>query len=148
MNCMEVMTPDPMCCTPSTSIVEAAGMMRDQDVGPLPVVESEGSKKLIGIVTDRDIVVKLLAQGADMQSATVEQAMTADPVCCRPEDDVHRALDAMSEHQVRRIPIVDEGGAIVGIIAQADIALRLQSDKETGDVVEDISERSGKGKAW
>ncbi|HVL67091.1 MAG TPA: CBS domain-containing protein [Vicinamibacterales bacterium] len=138
--CSEVMTREPACCEPGESIVRAATMMKREDVGALPVVESHEDKKLIGIVTDRDIVVKVLAEGAPVDRATVRDAMTTNPAMCRESDDVERAVQVMSDRQVRRMPIVDEQGRLVGIIAQADVARRINRDETTGELVEAISE--------
>ena len=138
--CAEVMTPDPACCEPADSIARAAQLMKTEDVGAVPVVESRTARRLVGIITDRDIVVKVLAAGRAVDGASVRDAMTQNPVTVREEDDVNRALSAMSDRRVRRIPVVDGAGALRGIIAQADIATRLHHDKTTGDLVEAISE--------
>jgi len=138
--CADVMTREPACCEPGESIARAAQLMKSEDVGAVPVVESAASRKLVGIITDRDIVVKVLADGRSVESSTVRDAMTSNPVTCHEDDDVSRALSAMAERKVRRIPVVDGSGALRGIIAQADIATRLHRDKTTGDLVEAISE--------
>ncbi len=138
--CGEVMTREPACCEPGDSIVRAAQVMKSQDVGAVPVVESSSGRRLIGIVTDRDIVVKVVAGGAGIDTASVRDAMTQNPVTVHEDEDVNRALAAMAERKVRRIPVVDANGALRGIIAQADIATRLHRDKATGDLVEAISE--------
>jgi CBS domain-containing protein len=134
------MTREPACCEPGEAIVRAAQIMKSEDVGAVPVVESSASRRLVGIVTDRDIVVKVLAAERAIDSASVRDAMTQNPVTVREEDDVNRALAAMADRKVRRIPVVDENGNLRGIIAQADIATRLHRDKTTGDLVEAISE--------
>lgn len=138
--CSEVMTREPVCCEPSDPITRAAELMKREDVGSVPVVESRSDRRLIGIVTDRDIVVKVLADGRTVDSATVRDAMTPDPVCCREDDDVSRAVSLMEERQVRRMPVVASDGRLMGIIAQADIATRLHRDRTTGELVEAISE--------
>jgi CBS domain-containing protein len=138
--CSEVMTREPACCEPGDSIRRAAEIMKRQDVGSVPVVESHEEKKLVGIVTDRDIVVKVLADGADVARATVRDAMTANPAHCREDDDVEKAVRTMSDRQVRRMPIIDAGGHLSGIIAQADVATRINRDQTTGELVEAISE--------
>jgi CBS domain-containing protein len=99
----------------------------------------------VGIVTDRDIVVKIVADGRASDSATVREAMTPNPASCREDDDVDYALKLMKERQVRRMPIVDAAGCPTGIIAQADVATRINKDSKTGDLVEAISE-SGSGR--
>ena len=138
--CKEVMTHDPICCHPAEPVTRAAALMRDHDVGSIPVVESSGSKRLVGIVTDRDLVVKVLAKGHGVEAATVGEAMTSNPTSCGEDEDVERAVQLMKERQVRRMPIVDGGGSLVGIIAQADIATRIDRDAKTGELVEAISE--------
>ncbi len=138
--CSEVMTREPACCEPGASIVEVASTMKREDVGSVPVVESHEDKKLIGIVTDRDLVVKVLAGGSAVDRATVRDAMTANPASCRENDDVTKAVQLMSERQVRRMPIVDDSGRLTGIIAQADVATRMNRDETTGELVEAISE--------
>jgi CBS domain-containing protein len=138
--CSDVMTREPACCEPGDSIARAAQLMKTEDVGAVPVVEPKSARKLVGIITDRDIVVKVLAEGRNVESASVRDAMSGNPVTCREDDDVDRAVAAMADHKVRRIPVVDAGGNLCGIIAQADIATRLNRDKTTGDLVEAISE--------
>lgn len=138
--CSEVMTREPACCEPGDSITRAAQLMKTEDVGAVPVVEANGAGRLVGIITDRDIVVKILAEERSIESASVRDAMSGNPVTCREDDDVNRAVTAMAEHKVRRIPVVDTAGKLRGIIAQADIATRLNRDKTTGDLVEAISE--------
>ena len=138
--CSEVMTREPVCCEPADSISKAAEVMKREDVGSVPVVESRNDARLVGIVTDRDIVVKVVADGRNVEGTTVQDAMTPDPVCCREDDDVSRAVSLMEERQVRRMPVVGADGRLAGIIAQADIATRLHRDRTTGELVEAISE--------
>jgi CBS domain-containing protein len=138
--CSEVMTPDPVCCEANEPITKAAKIMKQHDVGAVPVVDSQASKRVSGIVTDRDIVVKVLAEGRNIDQATIRDAMTSSPAACRLDDDVEKALALMAERQVRRMPVVDESGRLRGIIAQADIATRVNRDKQTGELVEAISE--------
>jgi CBS domain-containing protein len=138
--CSDVMTRHPASCEPGESILRVASIMKTQDVGSVPIVDSREDMKLIGIVTDRDIVVKVLADGMDVASATARDAMTANPVSCSEEEDVDRAVELMSERQVRRMPVVDRQGRLTGIIAQADVATRIKRDEKTGELVEAISE--------
>jgi CBS domain-containing protein len=130
----EVMTSEVKACEPRTTVAEAAKVMAKEDVGPVPVVE-EG--RLTGIVTDRDIVIRVVAEGRDPNSTTVGEIASRDLVTVSPDDDLDMALKQLAQNQVRRIPVV-EGGRLVGIVAQADIA-RLGSDSKTGEVVEEIS---------
>jgi CBS domain-containing protein len=138
--CSDVMTRDPVTCVPTDGITRVAQLMKEQDVGSVPVVDSAESRRLVGIITDRDIVVKVVAQGRGVEAGTVRDAMTNNPSSCRDTDDVESALNAMSERQVRRMPIVDKDGRLVGIIAQADVATRVNRDQKTGQLVEAISE--------
>jgi CBS domain-containing protein len=133
-NIREVMTSEVKACEPTATVAEAAKLMAEQDVGPIPVVEDG---RLAGIVTDRDIVVKVVAKGQDVNSTTVGDIASRDLVTISPEDDLSEALTRMAEHQVRRLPVV-EGDRLVGIVAQADVA-RTGRDKKTGEVVEEIS---------
>jgi len=134
------MTREPVYCEPTDSVTLAAELMRKHDIGSLPVVESAESRTLVGIVTDRDVVVKVVAGNRAAATATVRDAMTAKPWSCREDEDVSQAVAAMADHRVRRMPVVDAGGRLVGIIAQADVATRVQRDRQTGELVEVISE--------
>ena len=138
--CSEVMTREPASCEAGEALTRAAAIMKNQDVGSVPVVKSRQDPRLIGIVTDRDIVVKVLADGADVGRATVRDAMTVNPASCKEDDEVSRAVDTMSSRQVRRMPVVDAEGRLVGIIAQADVATRMKQDDTTAELVEAISE--------
>lgn len=138
--CRDVMTKDPASCQPADSITKVAGLMKQEDVGSVPIVESAESRRLTGIITDRDIVVKVIAAGRAADSTTVRDAMTPNPASCRETDDVDQAVKLMKERQVRRMPIVDAGGRLTGIIAQADVATRVNKDSKTGELVEAISE--------
>jgi CBS domain-containing protein len=135
-------TSDPVCCEPSDAVPRVAQVMKQQDVGSVPVIESQSSRRLVGMVTDRDLVTKIVAEGRDVARATVREAMTANPISCREDDDVKDAMAAMSERQVRRMPVVDGEGRVIGIIAQADVATRMGQDRDTGQMVESISEPS------
>ena len=139
MTCDEIMTPLPTCCSPEHTAAEAAELMQRQDIGLVPVVDGTSSK-LVGVLTDRDIAMKVVAAGLDPRATTVSDVMTTDPACCRPNEPVEAVVELMSKRQVRRVPIVDNAGAIVGIVSQADIATRLANAEETGQVVQAISE--------
>lgn len=138
--CRDVMTKNPVCCLPGDTVDEAAQIMKRENVGPVPVVENHNNRRLVGIITDRDIVLKVVAEGHDCRSTTVESVMSRDLHTCNQNHDVQKVVDAMAAHQLRRIPVVDDDGAIVGIIAQADIATRIENARQTGDVVEEISQ--------
>jgi CBS domain-containing protein len=130
----EVMTRDVRATEPSATIADAAKTMASEDIGPIPVVEGG---RIVGIVTDRDIVVRVIAAGKDPNSTTVGEIASSDVVTVAPDDDIDDALTMMAQNQVRRLPVV-EGDRLVGIVAQADVA-RLGKDKKTGEVVEEIS---------
>lgn len=139
-SCNDVMTPNPSCVTAEDSAVRAAEIMKTEDVGAVPVVDDESSRKLVGIVTDRDIAIQIVADGKDVHSTRTEDIMSRNVVTCRPDEDVKNAMDRMAQHQVRRIPVVDGKGKIVGIIAQADIATRVDQPERTANVIETISQ--------
>jgi CBS domain-containing protein len=134
----DTMTTDPRSITPRDAVVEAARLMRDEDIGSLPVTE-EG--RLVGMVTDRDIAVRVVAEGKSPDSTTVGEILSPDPIAARPDQDLDEALHLMAQHQVRRLPVVEED-RLVGILAQADVALE-EKEKKTGELVEAISQPSG-----
>lgn len=138
--CNEVMTKNPLCCLPEDLVTKAAGLMKSENIGSIPVVENEQTRKLVGIVTDRDLTLKIVAEGLVAKSTKVEAVMTRKVVTCRAEDDLQKALDAMAEHQLRRIPVVDGDHKIVGIIAQADVATRVDQPQKTAEMVKEISQ--------
>ena len=139
MKCIDVMTPKPVCCTVSDMVGIAAQLMKQQNVGSIPVVDNPQSMMLVGIVTDRDLAMKVLAENRNPQQTLVQDVMTTNLVTCYSDDELIDTLDLMSEHQVRRIPVIDHEGHIVGIISQADIALRAEDEQKTAEVVEEIS---------
>jgi CBS domain-containing protein len=142
--CDEVMTKNPVCCLPDDMVAKVAQLMKRENIGPIPVIENEQTQKLVGIVTDRDLALKIVAEGRDAKSTKVEAVMTRKVVTCRAEDDLQKALDAMSEHQLRRIPVVDNDNKIVGIIAQADVATRVNQPEKTAAMVKGISRSNAK----
>lgn len=130
----EVMTDRPRCVTPETPVAEAARLMETDDVGALPILEGEN---LTGMVTDRDIVIRAVAKGKDPRGMPVREVASEELVTVHPDDELAEALRLMAHHQVRRLPVVDEG-RLVGIVAQADIASEA-NEKAVGAMVEDIS---------
>jgi CBS domain-containing protein len=138
--CSDVMTRNPVNARPEDTVASVARLMKENDIGPVPIVENNNSKRLVGIVTDRDLAIKVVAAGRDPQKTQVKEVMTTNVITCRDDDDIEMALDAMSTQQLRRIPVVDKGNMLMGIIAQADIATRMDSLEKTGEVVKDISE--------
>ncbi len=138
-SCKDVMTKDPSTVSAQAPVTEAAQLMEREGVGSIPVCENGG--KLEGILTDRDIAVRVVAGGLNPQQTRIADVMTRDPECVKADEPVDRALEVMETRQVRRIPVIDGGGKLVGIIAQADIATRLGDDHATGEVVEAISKQ-------
>jgi CBS domain-containing protein len=132
----DLMTPDPKCVKEDQTLVEAARMMRELDVGALPICGNDD--RLKGMLTDRDIVVKCIADGGDPSSVTAGSLAEGKPVTIGADDDIREALEVMQEYQVRRLPVID-GHDLVGIISQADIARSL-SASATGETVAEISE--------
>jgi CBS domain-containing protein len=133
-NVKDVMTSNPTTVQSDATVVEAARIMRDQDTGIVPVVEND---RLVGTVTDRDITVRVVAEGRDPESTMVREIASTDVVSVEPQQDLSEALRLMAEHQVRRLPVV-ENDRVVGIVAQADVA-READDAQTGELVEEIS---------
>ena len=139
-NCGEVMTKDPVCSLPNNTVKKVAQLMKRENIGSVPIVEDEQTRTLVGIVTDRDLALKIVAKGRDANTTKVEKVMTRQVVTCRSEDDVQKVLDVMAKNQLRRIPIVDDDNRIVGIIAQADVATRVNQPEKTATVVKEISQ--------
>jgi CBS domain-containing protein len=131
----DFMTKNPCAIDADKPVTHAAKMMRDEDVGLAPIVEG---KKLVGTLTDRDIAIRVVAEGKDPQSTTVREVATTRLVTIDPDQDLDEALKLMAKNQVRRLPVVEEDGLLAGVVAQADIA-RHASDQQTGEVVERIS---------
>jgi len=138
--CKDVMTEDPVCCLPTDAVSKAAQLMKDEDVGSIPVIEDEETMKLIGIVTDRDLALQVVAPERDASTTQVEDVMTYEVITCRASDDVQKAVDAMAQHQLRRMPVIDSDHRIVGIISQADVATRVEKSEEVAEMVKEISQ--------
>lgn len=136
----EVMTRDPICCLSTDTASKAAQLMRVVDVGSIPVVEDEQTLKLVGIVTDRDLAISVVADGRSANLTRVADVMSHEIITCRASDDLQKAVDAMSLHQLRRIPVIDDDHRIVGIISQADIATRVERSEEIAEMVKEISQ--------
>lgn len=142
--CKEVMTKDPVCCLPGDMAVDAARLMKGGNFGSIPVIENDQTRRLVGIVTDRDLAMKIVAEGHDARSTKLEAVMTRKVVSCRADEELQKALDAMAEHQLRRIPVVDPDNRVIGIIAQADVATRLGQSEKTAEMLKGISQAGGK----
>jgi len=144
MKAREIMSRNPTCVTPDTPLVDAARLMKDENIGVVPVVESSNSRRLVGVLTDRDIAIRAVAEGRDGASTSVGHIMSTDLRTSAPDDSVNDVMALMGSEQIRRIPIVDERGDVVGIIAQADIVLEANDNKSAEKTVERISQPSGK----
>ena len=138
--CKDVMTQNPVCCLPTDTVSKAAQLMKDENVGSIPVIEDVQTMKLIGIVTDRDLALQVVAPKRDASTTQVEDVMTYEVITCRASDDVQKAVDAMAQHQLRRMPVVDGDQRIVGIISQADVATRVDKSEEIAEMVKEISQ--------
>ena len=140
--CRDVMTKDVVCCTSDTTVSDVARLMKTEDIGPVLIVDNEQSKTLVGIVTDRDIVLKVIADGQDPKTTKVGEVMSKKLVTCYADDDVEKAMRAMAQFQLRRIPVVGENMQLLGIISQADVATRVDAPEETAEVVKEISQEN------
>ena len=136
MKVREVMSPNPACCTPNDSAQTVAKIMRDRSVGAVPVVADEQSRVLIGIITDRDFCCSIVADGLDPQGTTIEKFISANPISCRDGENVERCERLMQDHQVRRVPVVDEKGSVIGIVSQADLALHDKAERVSRTLAE------------
>jgi len=132
----ELMTKDPRTIRPDATAVDAARLMRDEDAGVAPIAEDD---RLVGVVTDRDIAIRVVAEAKDPGSTKVTEIASQNVVTIDPQQDLDEALRLMANHQVRRLPVVEEDGKLVGILAQADVA-RHAEPARTGKVVEEISD--------
>ncbi len=143
MRAADIMTENPEIVTPDASLADAARKMRDLNVGIIPVVESEQNRRLRGVITDRDIAIRAVAEGLDASTTRVSDVMTTDVETCNKNDSVQNVLQLMEREQVRRVPITDREGRLVGIVAQADVATDLDSDagsRRVANTLERISE--------
>jgi CBS domain-containing protein len=131
----DIMTTNPRTIEPSTPIFEAARIMRDENVGSLPITDG---KQLWGTITDRDITIRAIAEGRDPQGTRVQEIASRDLVTVDPQQNLDEALRLMAQHQVRRLPVVEEDGKLIGIVAQADVA-QVGDDARTGETVQQIS---------
>lgn len=138
--CSDVMTKDLVYSSPEDKVSDVAHLMKKENIGPVLIVnDSDQGKRLVGIVTDRDLAIKVVGEGRDPQKTKVEEVMTVKVITCRADDDVQNAMQAMVQYQLRRIPVVDSYGMLVGIISQADVATRLNEPDKTAEVVREIS---------
>jgi CBS domain-containing protein len=138
MKVSEIMTKNPAVCEPETTLQEVARLMVKNDCGEIPVVDSRRTMRPVGVVTDRDIVVRCVAEGKNPLEHDAGDVMSSPVVTVTPDTDIDDVGDRMEENQVRRIPVVDEAGTICGIVAQADIA-RHAHPREVAEVVREVS---------
>ena len=129
MKARELMTPNPAQVNPTDTLERVSQLMAEHDCGCIPVVNADGQRSVVGVVTDRDITVRAVAKGRP-PSTLVSDIMTANPECCTPDDDIDRVERVMSDRQIRRVVVVDGGNEVVGIIAQADLARAARRKQE------------------
>jgi CBS domain-containing protein len=139
MQVREIMTANPACCTPSTSLRDVAKAMVDNDCGEIPIVRSSSDGTLIGVVTDRDIVCRMVAVGRNPLEATAESCMSMPVVAVRESTPIEECARMMEDSQIRRVPVVNGGGMVCGIVSQADIA-KHGSRRITAELLRDVSQ--------
>jgi CBS domain-containing protein len=139
MEVREIMTPDPVCCTLTTPLRDVARAMVEHDCGEIPIVENQDERMLVGVVTDRDIVCRLVAQGKNPLDETAEAAMSSPVIVVWENTQVEDCAQLMEDNQIRRVPVVDGGGACCGIVSQADIAHHA-SRRIVAELVKDVSQ--------
>ncbi len=136
MKIREIMSPNPTCCVPEDSAQKVAGILRDQDIGSMPVVADRESRQLVGMITDRDLCCSVVADGLDPKTTPIEKFVSRSPVSCRDGENVEACDRLMQLHQVRRVPIVDAEDRVIGIVAQADLALKDKPERVSKTVAE------------
>jgi len=136
MKVQEVMTQHPQCCRATDMAQMVAQILRDEDIGSIPVIEDVASKRLIGIITDRDLCCRIVAEGLDPKTTSIEAYVTRDPVTCRPEQSLDSCEKLMQMHQIRRMLVVDQDLRCIGIVSEADVARADESDKVHRTVAE------------
>jgi CBS domain-containing protein len=144
MRARDIMSADPQCCTPNDTVERAAKVMADSDCGCLPVVDETNQKRVVGVITDRDIAVRAVARGKS-PTTKIRDIMSTSAFCCSPDADIAEVERTMAEKQVRRVVIVDDDQCCIGIVSQADIARAAKrhsnvTDQDIAQVVESISE--------
>ncbi len=140
MRIRHVMTKDPKWCVPSDTVQHAAGIMRDENAGIVPVIDDGHGRKLAGVVTDRDLCMNVVAEGRDPRTVTVAECMTTKVVSCSPDDAIEKVTELMRENQIRRVPVVNEGGELQGIVALADVVERGNvKSTQTHETLKEVS---------
>lgn len=143
MKVREIMTADPVCCLPEDTVQKVAATLRDKNIGAVPVVLDQGSRKLVGVITDRDLCCRALANGSNATTTRIDRIFSSNPVTCREGENVSHCEQLMQEHQVRRIPVVDGEGRCIGMVTQADLALKEKPEK-VSKVVAAISKHTAR----
>lgn len=138
--CRDIMTKDPFCCVSTDTTAQAARLMKRHDIGVLPVVEDRIRKKVLGVVTDRDLALKVVARGLEPAVIAVKSVMSKPVISCSPDDEYEKAIELMEEHRIRRILVTDHSERAVGVIAESDIALRLHDLTKTGELVSAVTQ--------
>lgn len=139
MHAKDLMSEPVMCCTPETNLADVAKLMDEYDCGAIPVLESEEGRRLAGVITDRDIAIRAVAAGKNPSEVQAREIMTNPVFTVTPDTSEEELCHLMEEHQIRRVPVIDENGICCGIVSQADIA-RMAPESETAEVVRDISQ--------
>jgi CBS domain-containing protein len=137
----DVMTPDPACCTPTTTLDEVAKLMARNDCGEIPVIDT--TDQVVGVVTDRDIVCRIVAEGKNPAAYTAETCMSGPVVTVRDDTPLDEVVTTMEKHQIRRVPVIDDRESCVGIISQADVSWAW-TPKEVGELVREVSRDTGR----
>lgn len=138
MICREFMTSNPATCSPEDNLQDCARLMLERNCGEIPVVDREQGNKLLGVITDRDIVLRSVAQGRNPLELKVRDCMTSPCISVTPETSLENCIRILEENQIRRVPVVDENGACIGIVAQADVA-RLGPQDKAGELLREVS---------
>ena len=136
----DIMTPKPACCTPETTVEEVARMMVRNDCGEIPVLDN--TNRVIGVVTDRDIVCRIVAAGRNPMGLSVRDCMSQPVVTIRDDASLDEVMSAMEKHQIRRVPVVTDGGTCAGIISQADLA-RTGPERKVAELLNEVSQKAG-----
>lgn len=137
--CRDIMTKNPAACLPIDSTAQAARLMKKHDTGMIPVITNREDQRLAGVVTDRDLALTVVADALDPARTSVESVMSRPAIVCSPDDPYDHVLQTMERNQIRRVPVVDRTGRLVGVVSQADIALRVHDRKQAAEVLQAIS---------
>ena len=146
MKVREAMTTNPIVCVPNDTAQKVAGLMREHNIGSIPVVVDQQTRHLLGVITDRDLAMKIVADGLDPRKTAIEKHITLNPVTCRDGENLDKCEQAMQQNQIRRIPVVDGENKVIGIVAQADLALQEKPEKVSKTVSEISKPESGSRK--